>query len=109
MGNAVKHSPYNRPLSVSVRVIKTRGQNVDYIVTMVEDNGPGIPDEKKTEIFARFEKGKVRKYLSGLGLGLVKTLADDYNGKVWVEDRVPGDHMQGSRFVVMLPAAYPYA
>jgi signal transduction histidine kinase len=109
VGNAIKHSPHDRPLAINVRVVRTRGQNVDYNVTMIEDNGPGISDEKKSEIFARFEKGKVRKYLSGLGLGLVKTLVDDYSGKIWVEDRVPGDHTQGSRFVVMLPAAEPYA
>jgi signal transduction histidine kinase len=40
----------------------------------------------------------------GLGLYLVKTLVDSYGG-VWAEDRVPGDHTKGARFVVMLPAA----
>jgi hypothetical protein len=28
----------------------------------------------------------------------------DFNGKIWVEDRVPGDHTKGAKFVVMLPA-----
>jgi signal transduction histidine kinase len=40
----------------------------------------------------------------GLGLYLVKTLVDSYGGRVWVEDRVPGDRTKGARFVVMLPA-----
>jgi signal transduction histidine kinase len=40
----------------------------------------------------------------GLGLYLVKSLVESYHGSVWVEDRVPGDHTKGSRFVVMLPA-----
>jgi hypothetical protein len=35
----------------------------------------------------------------------VKTLVDGYHGKVWVEDRVPGDYTQGTRFVVKLHAA----
>jgi signal transduction histidine kinase len=39
-----------------------------------------------------------------LGLFLVKKLVEDYNGRVWVEDRVPGDHTQGARFVILLPA-----
>jgi signal transduction histidine kinase len=41
----------------------------------------------------------------GLGLYLVKSLAESYGGRVWVEDRVPGDHTQGAKFVVMLPVA----
>jgi signal transduction histidine kinase len=40
----------------------------------------------------------------GLGLYLVRTLVDSYNGSVWAEDRVKGDHTKGARFVVMLPA-----
>lgn len=40
----------------------------------------------------------------GLGLYLVKTLVESYNGEVWVEDRVNGDHTKGARFMVTLPA-----
>jgi signal transduction histidine kinase len=39
----------------------------------------------------------------GLGLYLVGTLVHDFQGKIWVEDRVPGDPAKGARFVVMLP------
>jgi sensor histidine kinase regulating citrate/malate metabolism len=47
-----------------------------------------------------------RKTISkGLGLCLVKALADIFYGKVRVEDRVPDDYKKGSKFVVMLPAA----
>jgi signal transduction histidine kinase len=42
---------------------------------------------------------------SGPGLYLVKSLVEGYGGRVWVEDRVHGDHTKGARFVVMLPAA----
>ena len=50
-------------------------------------------------------KGSDKAKGMGLGLYLVKSLVDSYGGSVWVEDRVPGDHTQGARFVVMLPAA----
>jgi signal transduction histidine kinase len=40
----------------------------------------------------------------GLGLYLVKSLVESYGGRVWVEDREPGDHTKGAKFVVMLPA-----
>jgi hypothetical protein len=29
---------------------------------------------------------------------------EDFRGKVWVEDRVQGDPVKGTRFVIMLPA-----
>ena len=34
----------------------------------------------------------------------MKLLVDSYGGRVWVEDRVSGDHTKGARFVVMMPA-----
>ena len=43
--------------------------------------------------------------MSGRLLYLVKSLVDSYAGMIWVEDRVPGDHTRGAKFVVMLPAA----
>jgi signal transduction histidine kinase len=105
VGNAVKHSPPERALAIGIDVLKVREQGIDYYVVSVEDNGPGIPDPRKIELFSRLTRNG-RKYLkSGLGLGLVKTLVDDFGGRVWVEDRVPGDCGQGSKFSVMMPAA----
>jgi signal transduction histidine kinase len=48
-------------------------------------------------------KGDSKAKGIGLGLYLVKSLVESYDGQVWVEDRVPGDHTKGARFVVMLP------
>lgn len=39
----------------------------------------------------------------GLGLALVKKIIDNYNGKIWVEDRVKGDHSKGNNFVLLIP------
>jgi len=69
----------------------------------VEDNGPGIPDSLKALIFDRSQTAKKLRG-KGLGLYIVNTLVSDFHGKVWVEDRVSGDHSKGAKFVVMLPA-----
>jgi signal transduction histidine kinase len=105
VGNAIKHSPPDRPLAVDIKVLKVAEQGKDYYVVMVEDNGPGISPWKKAELFSRLDR-EGRKYLvSGLGLSLARTLVEDFGGRTWVEDRVPGDYTQGARFVVLLPAA----
>jgi len=105
VGNSVKHSPPDKPLTIDIRAIKVRAQGKDFYTIIFEDNGPGISDPRKAEIFARYDKKYKKTAVSGLGLGLVKTLVDDYGGKVWAEDRVKGDYSKGIRFVIMLPAA----
>lgn len=103
--NAIKHSDTNRPLDVNLTVTPAeRGGGKKFYCIAVEDNGPGIPDDIKKEIFFRFRRGKTKAKGSGLGLFIVKSLAEIFHGKVWVEDRVAGDYTRGCRFVVMLPA-----
>lgn len=64
----------------------------------ITDNGPGIPDDKKDQIF---EEGETALDSDGTGIGLylVETLVNRYGGDVWVEDNEP----DGSVFVVELP------
>lgn len=57
------------------------------------------------KIFNRLQRGETKARGMGLGLYLVKSLVDSYHGRVWVEDRLPGDYTKGSRFVVIRPAA----
>ncbi len=104
--NSIKHSPCDKQLTIGIEAAKARKGGEDFIEVSISDNGPGIPDDKKISIFGRFAMGLKRTGGSGLGLYLVKSLVESYGGQVWVEDRVPGDHAQGSRFVVVLPAAH---
>lgn len=100
--NAIKHSKGDVNIAIQVTAAyENEGKN--YIVT-VEDDGPGITDEVKGRLFDRLWSGNSRVKGKGIGLYLVKTLLQSYGGRIWVEDRVRGDHTKGSRFVVMLPA-----
>jgi signal transduction histidine kinase len=73
-------------------------------VVAIEDNGPGIPDTMKNELFPGSHGAPRKGVARGLGLYIVRTLVSDYGGRVRVEDRVPGDYSQGCRFIVELPA-----
>jgi signal transduction histidine kinase len=99
--NSIRHSGTIEPLTIAINVSTTdRGHEVS-----IEDNGRGIPDARKEEIFNRLSQGKMRTLRTGLGLGLVKTLVESFGGLIRVEDRVEGDHSHGCRFVVLLPDA----
>ena len=105
IGNAVKHSDPQKPLTISIRIEQVTEEEKTYYKVLVEDNGPGIPDDLKKNLFTRFERSKTKASGKGLGLFLVRTLVEDFRGRVWVEDRVPGDYSKGARFIVMVPAA----
>jgi signal transduction histidine kinase len=102
VGNAVKHGGPETVLNV--RIGRTVEQSQAYYRFTFEDNGPGIPDDMKEDIFGRLQRGNTTTGGKGLGLYLVRTLVETYQGRVWVEDRVAGDHSKGARFVVLLPA-----
>jgi signal transduction histidine kinase len=103
LGNAIKHN--TRPPVIDVCVKKVTDGGKVLCLVFIEDNGPGIPDEMKSRLFNRFERGITPASGKGLGLYLVRALIEGYAGRVWVEDRVSGDHRQGSRFVIALPLA----
>jgi PAS domain S-box-containing protein len=101
VSNAIKHTGERADIVVDLDVMKDNGGQSCRV--SVEDNGPGIPDDFKSKVFNRMLKGTDKAKGIGLGLYLVKSLVESYGGRVWVEDRVPGDHTKGARFVVMLP------
>jgi two-component system phosphate regulon sensor histidine kinase PhoR len=96
--NALKYAPDGKVVSVSVR-----GRQ-DAIEIRVSDQGSGIPLEDRRRIFERFVRGKTalgkQARGSGIGLALVKHIAEAHGGGVWVEDARP----HGSSFVLTLAA-----
>ncbi len=101
VGNAIKHS--TGPLIINITMSKTVEDGREYCRVEVEDNGPGISDELKKKIFKEPWKDKTRAERRGLGLQLVNALVNIFGGKIRVEDRVPGEHTKGARFIVLLP------
>ncbi len=101
--NAIRHS--EGPLKIEVRVDPVAEQGGKGYMISVADTGPGIPDDLKNRIFTDLQESPGGPARRGLGLFMVRTLVEMYHGRVWVEDRVPGDYHQGARFVVVLPAA----
>ena len=100
--NSIKHS--KGPLTISIEVLKVEKNGRQYYRVDIEDNGPGITDELKKKLFIEVDKYKIKAERRGFGLQLVSALVQMFKGRVWVEDRIPGDHTKGARFVVILPA-----
>ena len=101
ISNAINHSAGAVNIEVAMSA-DVRG-GADMVRVDIADDGPGIPDERKEAIFDRSLMGLTKPVSRGLGLYLVKRLVENYGGEVWVEDRIPGDHTEGARFVVELP------
>jgi signal transduction histidine kinase len=95
MENAIKHTPPGT--HVRAEVERANG----HVVLTVADDGPGIPDDLRDRIFERFTRGDGDRGGSfGLGLSIVRAVAESHNGTVAL---APGEH--GARFVVTLPSS----
>jgi PAS domain S-box-containing protein len=103
VSNSIKHS--GDSVRIGIRLGAADGTGKKRYLVVVEDDGPGIPDEMKPIIFDRLSRGRKKTGGNGVGLYLVKALVDKFGGTISVEDRVPGDRKQGTRFIVTLPAA----
>jgi len=102
LNNAVTHNDKSEP-EITVEV----DAGPDEVAVHISDNGPGIPDSQKSEIFGRGEMG-AKSQGSGIGLYLVDTLVDMYDGEVRIEDRATWRDevgLDGSVFTVTLHRA----
>ncbi len=92
--NAARHTPGGTPVHVTVR----EGQGG--IVLVIEDEGPGVPEELKSTLFDPFRQGPTAAGRGvGIGLSLVRRFAELHGGTAEIEDREGG----GARFVIVLP------
>jgi two-component system sensor histidine kinase KdpD len=97
--NAVKYSPSESPLTVSVQ------EAGDEIVTSVADFGPGIRPDERDRIFEKHYRGAVKAPGSGLGLAFAKTIVEAHGGQIGVKARAGS----GSVFYFSLPVFHEEA
>ena len=65
------------------------------------DYGRGIEPKQKPSLFQEY---KLDDFGPRVGLSVVYSIINSYNGLVSIKDRVPGDFTKGSIFVVKIPA-----
>ncbi len=99
--NAMRFTPSNG--RIEIRAYPKQVGDRDHVVIEVEDNGPGIPEEKRKQIFHKFysttpSNKEVRKG-TGLGLSICESIAKAHEGTITVED----GEMGGALFRVTLP------
>ena len=89
IANAIKFTPHGG--SITVACSSTEGEQVEIKVI---DNGIGIEDNMKEQVFLAFEQADnsyTRIYEGvGLGLAITRSIVSLHNGKVWIEDTAGG-------------------
>jgi two-component system, OmpR family, sensor histidine kinase ChvG len=106
--NARSFSPSGGTVRVACRRVKGE------IEIVIDDDGPGVPDEAIEKIFERFYTHRPHQAFgqnSGLGLSISKHIIEAHGGRIWAENRRPAPAASnetplvlGARFTVRLPA-----
>jgi two-component system sensor histidine kinase ChvG len=100
IGNAQSFSPPGGEIRVRAE------RDKDRVVVRIDDEGPGIPEDKLEAIFDRFysERPAGEKFgtHSGLGLSISRQIVEAHGGAIEASNRLEG---RGARFTIRLPAA----
>jgi signal transduction histidine kinase len=100
LSNSIKFSPSHSSILVECKLLD------DLAIVSIKDQGLGIPDEERIDIFKPFHKVDKARDRSitgnGLGLSIVKQIVDIHRGKI----QVSGGAGEGSIFTVRIPLHY---
>ncbi|MFC0170136.1 sensor histidine kinase [Pseudoduganella danionis] len=98
--NAIRYTPPGG--SVTVSCVPQAGQpgRSSGGMLVVEDSGPGIPPERREQVFSRFVRLDDRSSGSGLGLAIVRDIATVHGAECRIGDASTG---QGARFSIIFP------
>lgn len=86
-------------ITVRTNVIELIDKRRKEVIVVVEDDGPGIPEEVRTRIFEPFFTTKEQGKGTGLGLSIVYTILERHGGKISFESEIG----KGTKFFVGLP------
>jgi two-component system sensor histidine kinase ResE len=90
MGNSLKFTPSGGTITLSA------WEDAENVFFAVQDTGPGIPENKRNEIFEKYSQMEEHKSQGfGLGLAMCKMTVELHKGKIWVESEVG----KGSKFI----------
>lgn len=95
--NIIKNGIQSIPEGVQGKIfveVKTYGNNVK---VTIEDNGSGIPDDRKDKLFQPSFTTKTKGM--GMGLAIVKNIINNANGEIWFES----EQGKGTKFFVEFP------
>jgi signal transduction histidine kinase len=100
LSNSMRYDPLT-----DVQVWVSAECDGDNALITIGDQGKGIPDDQKDTVMTRFWRSIKYEDVHGKGMGLsvVKMVAERYGGKVRIENRVEGDHSKGTKFLLELP------
>jgi len=114
--NVIDNARSFSPPQGSVRVRLDHGDNAQggprpMLRIVIEDDGPGIPEDNLETIFQRFytsrPKGTSFGKNSGLGLSISRQIIEAHRGRIWAENRLSASGaIEGARFCILLPAVH---
>jgi signal transduction histidine kinase len=103
LSNAHRHAGPEGRVVLSARAERGR------LAVAVDDDGPGVPAERREQVFERFHRNQAARDRSsggsGLGLGIARSIVDLHGGRIWIED----SRLGGARAVFGLPGFRPRA
>lgn len=108
IGNAIKYNKQGGIVRIHAALQSDEANQNEFAIISVSDDGVGIPTELQTYIFDDFfhpdtNETQVKAGGVGMGLSVVRSLIDAYNGRIWLESK-PN---QGSTFFFLLPVKQP--
>lgn len=97
LDNAVKYTPEGGNITLEAKRLDQQ------IIISIADNGPGIPEDQYAQVFKRFTRLDNARSSpgNGLGLSLVKAVADLHGAEIQLQDNHPG--LKASLIIPMTP------